>query len=125
MRLGCDRDGVFGGDVDVTERWMLAQRAVHDPRSHLRARILGGEHWAQHLGWGPAQDLAALQVDAINLNTYVTAKIAGAKRVKQIPPVDRPLRAGALGDMSRYNAPSIATFNVAALAAATTPFSGG
>lgn len=118
MRLGCDRDGVFEGDVDIAERWMLAQRAVHDPRSHLRARILGGElHWAEHLGWGPAQDLAAALVDAVNMNTYVTAKVAGAKRAKSLPPHPRPCRVGE--DLSELSAPTIAQFNVAAIAAQT------
>ncbi len=118
MRLGCDRDGVFEGDVDVSERWMLAQRAVHDPRSHLRARILGGEHhWAEHLGWGTQQELAAALVDAVNMNTYVTAKVAGAKRAKALPPHPRPKRAGE--DLAEFSAPTIASFNVAALAAQT------
>lgn len=118
MRLGCDRDGVFEGDVDVSERWLLVQRAVHDPRSHLRARILGGEHhWSEHLGWGPAQELSAALVDAVNLNTYVTAKVAGAKRAKQLPAHPRPRREGE--DLSEFNAPTIAAFNVAALAAQT------
>lgn len=104
-----DLAGLFTGALSPRKAMVLAQRASGDPRSHLRAAMLGGP---EHLGWGVAEHLTASLVDMVNANTVVTARVAGSKKAKPMPPTWRP-------QAKKKQAATLADLDVVALAAMT------
>ena len=93
--------------MDVRELWSgresparvygFVERLIDEPWSRWRARQLGGDHfWREHLGWGPAEYLAALQVDAVQSGTAVAAVAGSGKRPRRVKPMHRPTHVQAL-----------------------------
>ena len=66
---------------------------MDEPRSRWRAKRIGGDHWRQHLGWSPDTYLHATLVDAVQVNSAVTAVQGSGKRPKKITPLARPVYA--------------------------------
>lgn len=106
---GVDLAGLFTGALTPRRALVLAERASHDPRSHLRASMLGGP---EHLGWGIGEHLQATLIDAVNTNTVTTARVNGAKKAKPMPPTWRPAQ-------QKKQAKSLAELDVVALAMMT------
>lgn len=104
-----DLAGLFTGALSPRRALLLAERASHDARSHLRASMLGGP---EHLGWGPGEHLQASLIDAVNLNSVMSVRAAGVKKAKPMPPTWRPAQ-------KKKQAATLAELDVVALAAMT------
>jgi hypothetical protein len=72
-------------DYTVSPRGIFARLANLPDDSALSASLQG-----VHRGWGTNRHLLATVVDAIQGNTYVTARVAGVKRVRKPKPIPRP-----------------------------------
>lgn len=68
----------------------LVERLLDEPWSRYRAKLIGGEEWRGHLGWGPAEYLHAALIDAVQMNTSVTAAHGGKRKPKVPPQFPRP-----------------------------------
>lgn len=55
--------------------------------SAFAAAQMGGR---DHRGWGTDRHLQVLLFDALQMNTFVTARAGGGKKAKQPPPFPRP-----------------------------------
>lgn len=85
-----DVSEAFSGRLSVRRVVGLVERLSDEPWSRYRARLLGGENWRQHLGWGPSEYLTAHLFDAVQVNTAVTAAHGSKKRPKIPEPYPRP-----------------------------------
>lgn len=82
----------LAGRLPVQTVWGFVERLMDEPWSRHRAKLIGGDHWREHLGWGPAEYLTATLVDAVQVNTAVTA-VHGSKQRPKVPePYPRPDR---------------------------------
>lgn len=70
----------------------LVERLLDEPWSRYRAQLLGGDDWRSHLGWGPAEYLHAALIDAVQVNTAVTAAHGSGKRPRVPTAYPRPER---------------------------------
>jgi len=86
-----DVEEVFAGRRAVEWAYGLIERLLDEPWSRYRARLLGGDKWREHLGWTPDTYTAVLLVDALQVNTSVTAYHGSGKKPKLPQPVPRPL----------------------------------
>lgn len=66
------------------------ERLQDEPWSRYRAKLLGGDRWREHLGWSPDTYTAVLVVDALQVNTTVTAYHGSGKKPKLPGPMPRP-----------------------------------
>lgn len=79
---GVDVLDVFRGSLSPRRALAFVERAVRDPRSHLRAALLGDERW---IGWTHTDDALADLVDT-NVATFtVLARALGAKPPQPTP----------------------------------------
>jgi hypothetical protein len=81
---------VLSGRIAVRQVMALVERLQDEPWSRYRAKLLGGDNWRQHLGWGPSEYLQAALIDVIQVNTAVTAAHGGKRRPKAPEPFYRP-----------------------------------
>ena len=72
-------------DYTVSPRGIFARLVNLPDDSALAASLQGVPR-----GWGTNRHLLASTVDAVIGNTYVTARVAGAKRVRKPKPIPRP-----------------------------------
>ena len=72
-------------DYTVSPRGLLARLSCLPDDSALAASLQGVPR-----GWGTDRHLLASTVDAVLGNTYVTARVAGVKRVRKPKPIPRP-----------------------------------
>ena len=72
-------------DYTVSPRGIFARLAGLPDDSALAAALQGVPR-----GWGTNRHLLATVIDAIQGNTYVTARVAGVKRVRKPTPIPRP-----------------------------------
>ncbi len=91
------RDLCTGGDWWPS--WVLALIRQLPDGSAFMASAAGGP---EYRGWAPLEYLVALVVDAVQVNTTVTARAAGAKKAPTPDPVPRP---GAKGRKSARGVP--------------------
>jgi hypothetical protein len=76
---GCRLTDVFRGLMTPREANALVGQLVYRTDSHYRAALLGSTRW---IGWGQDVTVLADLFDAVNSNTVVTARVAGAKPQK-------------------------------------------
>lgn len=67
--------------------WLLTLIRELPDEGHLKAALRGGPEFR---GWGLDRYLSAATFDAVQANTVVTARAAGAKKVKDAQPWSRP-----------------------------------
>jgi hypothetical protein len=98
---------VFRGKLTARRALDFAERACHDPRSHLRAELLGD---SEFVGWDERAFLAAEIVDNTAALFTLVAKALG-QRVRPPTPAHRPTVAAAAGPQAK----TLADFNLAVL----------
>lgn len=85
------------GDMRLLEP--LVQWLLREPRSRFRARVLaetppdseaGCDPVTEWVSWGRIESMLADTIDAINLNTVVTAAHGGKKKPRRPEPYRRP-----------------------------------
>jgi len=78
---------VFNGRALLSECMLYIQRLPYEPKSLWRAMQLGGP---EHLGWSAETYKLADLIDAVQINTVITANV-GSKKAPEMPePVYRP-----------------------------------
>lgn len=72
---GIDVSDVFRGSLSPRRALVFVERALNDPRSHLRAAVLGDPRW---IGWTHTDDALADLVDLSTGTFTLIARVLGA-----------------------------------------------
>lgn len=76
---------MFTGDISPVEVFSLVVQLPEQSRT--KAHYRGGEHYE---GWSVDRYLRAAQIDAVNMNTYMLAKVNSRSKPKEPTPVETP-----------------------------------
>lgn len=84
---GFDISEVFRGKAPISSAWAYLQRLAFEPRSLWRAKQLGS---LEHVGWSEDTYMLANLIDALQVNTVVSANLGGSKAPEMPDPIRRP-----------------------------------